>query len=611
VSGEPTNADSIENLIGYLLRGAAKILGCSSANLLLFDRKSRKIRIRVGTVAERHAQLGQVEAMLGGAVQRIPISMDKLKESLVYAAWQDRTIRETGSFAELVGRAFPRPVVARVSSRLRDQRFLCVPVVYRFSAPGVIIFTKEGRRPFGPQRREILLRYAQRIGGIVENEVIGSGSTFVRRDRRFPSGTAVAQLIFDRRGELVDRSPAAQPESGDPDLSAVLGAAFGELSAAARKVLSSAASRGEIAPLELPSTRGDEARPRYRSEISRVEIRGEPFALFRVYCADPASDHPIDSHLLQFALGETAPAILVDPSYRITSCNRATERLMGYTNDELDQQPVSTLFRDPTDIATILNHRFLSLSDGYFEDLIVVRHKDGRLLSSKVEALLLADEHNSVIGYLLLLRDRSRLEGVREGASDARRLMRRERLASMGEMAAQLAHELRNPLISIGATLETLSRDERRGAEDRSMLEQLSREVTHADLILQDYLSLSVRRNISVERIELSQVVDDALSLFSNTNGCNSTRINSTVQPGLEVLADYLGLLWACVRWCSTCCATPWMRPHTTARSPAARCATTTTSRFISTTTAPACRARRASVSSRSSPPRTTAPGWA
>jgi signal transduction histidine kinase len=111
----------------------------------------------------------------------------------------------------------------------------------------------------------------------------------------------------------------------------------------------------------------------------------------------------------------------------------------------------------------------------------------------------------------------------------------------MGEMAAQLAHEIRNPLVSIGATLEMLGNEEGLDGEVKEILAGLAGEVQRLDTLLKDYLSLAVRRNTLVTKVDLSAVLDDAVRLLGDNamKGGGKTVTNLLPRGSFEVLADY------------------------------------------------------------------------
>ncbi|HUU03075.1 MAG TPA: ATP-binding protein [Myxococcota bacterium] len=529
---------SIEGILESILRGAAKILGCISANLVIFNKKEKHARVRVGLIAKKRVELNAIEEVFGSALQSMPFPFESIESSLVYAAWRDHAVYETSSLTELVGTAFSGEVAERVEEMIGEQRFICVPVECGRRNFGVIIFTKEDPGPFGLQRREILLRYAQRIGEIIENEMRGvNASGSFARDGRV-RGAAFAQLVFDRDGRLIGHDRREGIEIGGLDSSEEGDNASRQISQRmlqelARMVREFAGGNG------MGSQAG--AYGGYRIDMCEMELRGDKCvlcALSETSEAQPASQN----QLLQFALGDMAPALLLDTDFNITSCNEATERLFGFSADELQQHSVGVLFRDPAEINVVLNQQFLFLSNGYFENLALVRRKNGRVFPGKVETLLLADGKNEVVGYLLLIRDQSNLIGITNTEDPISHLMRRERLATMGEMAAQLAHEIRNPLVSIGATLEMLTREKRQSGGEPVILEALSGEVTRLDMILKDYLSLAVRRNTTVSKVDLAEIISDTLRLLKGTQVCGGVTITSRVNVRLEVVADHDGL---------------------------------------------------------------------
>jgi len=57
----------IDEILESILRGSAKILGCNSANLVVFNEFRREVRIRVGLLLKREKELGFVERILGGS----------------------------------------------------------------------------------------------------------------------------------------------------------------------------------------------------------------------------------------------------------------------------------------------------------------------------------------------------------------------------------------------------------------------------------------------------------------------------------------------------------------------------------------------------------------
>jgi len=232
---------------------------------------------------------------------------------------------------------------------------------------------------------------------------------------------------------------------------------------------------------------------------------------------------------VRLTLRDPAPALFVDPALLVTSCNAATAQLLGYSAEELTGRPISALFSTPAEVRDILSAETLDPQKAYSERATVVRRRDGSLVPVRVEVLLLADDAHQLVGFLFVLREPAK--------RDSDHLVQQERFATMGEMAAHLAHEMRNPLVAIGATLESLSRDPETADSQRSILATLVKEIVRMDMTLKDYLA--ARREMVVTQVRVAEVVDDAHRLLAGAQRLAGKGIRCEVDPELTIEADY------------------------------------------------------------------------
>jgi signal transduction histidine kinase len=526
---------SIDEVLESILRGAAKTLGCNSANLVVFNEFWKEIRIQVGLLLKKERELGEIEGILGGRLNELAFSFEEAKETDLYRAWRERSVIEASCLASLAGGAFPEEILAQADALIGDHRFLIVPVLGETRCYGVILFEKSGAHPFSPQQREILILYANRIGEIIENDT--RSFRFVRRPQA-RAGSRIGRLLIDEEGRIVCRTPG-DGGGGDERLPDE----FLKMLVSRSRDLLSARQEGETEGFACWPDRA--SRPRggsdFEADIERFDIHGGAYALCEVRKFERRQDRSIQDHLLQIALEKSAPALLLDPEYRITSCNEATRSLLDYSADELIDRDVGCLFQDEEAIHMILNHQFLFVSNGHYEETAVVRKRSGESLSAKVEALLLADESDRVFGYLVLIRERpaGKMASCENGIDH---LMRRERLATMGEIAAQLAHEIRNPILAIGATLESLQRRNEEGSREWKIMSSLSNEILRLDMILKDYLSLAARQNAAIARVDLRKVVSEASNLLMEVQNAAGKRIRSDIPDDAEIYGDFDGL---------------------------------------------------------------------
>ncbi len=117
-----------------------------------------------------------------------------------------------------------------------------------------------------------------------------------------------------------------------------------------------------------------------------------------------------------------------------------------------------------------------------------------------------------------------------------RRLLRGERLAAIGRLAAQITHEIRNPLSSVALNAELLE-DElsqlgERSGEARELLTRISSEVDRLAQITEAYLDLARRPQPQTAKIDLRRELTDLLDFLAREHEHNQVRVVRVLPPG-------------------------------------------------------------------------------
>jgi len=148
---------------------------------------------------------------------------------------------------------------------------------------------------------------------------------------------------------------------------------------------------------------------------------------------------------------ESSPnsVIAVNMKKEITSLNRRTEELFRLKRKNVLGQPAAGVFG-----AGIVHLVDLAIDHGDLVDYHEIRQtrKDGSQLILGITASWLRDHQNKLIGVVFIVRDLTEAKRTEE-------LIRRmDRLTSIGQLSAGVAHEIRNPLASISLNVQMLSK---------------------------------------------------------------------------------------------------------------------------------------------------------
>lgn len=121
-----------------------------------------------------------------------------------------------------------------------------------------------------------------------------------------------------------------------------------------------------------------------------------------------------------------------------------------------------------------------------------------------------------------------------------RRLLRGERLAAAGQLAAQITHEIRNPLSAVALNVDLLG-DELEGAspEGRHLLREITKEVDRLTQITEDYLSFARRPLPEFARLDLAEHLRGMLDFIRPELEASGVGVRTSIPTGpIWILGD-------------------------------------------------------------------------
>jgi two-component system, NtrC family, sensor kinase len=247
----------------------------------------------------------------------------------------------------------------------------------------------------------------------------------------------------------------------------------------------------------------------------------------------------------QARLLENANALIVgiDRGWRITACNRALLELVGFSRE-------SVLGQDLRDFITAeqrhyLTSAFAAALSGQHHTAVTVAlptrtHGTVRTVWSIAPVGRAGAKGGPIEAVVAIGQDMSQIEALQE------QVVRAERLATLGELAAGVVHELNNPLTSITVYAEYLVRKlESQGAE-QSDLEKLRRIGASAQRILRfsrDLVQYARPSGRDLQPIDLAAVVRQSVSICEHLVERGGVTLGIEIDPALPVVRAISGQL--------------------------------------------------------------------
>jgi len=200
----------------------------------------------------------------------------------------------------------------------------------------------------------------------------------------------------------------------------------------------------------------------------------------------------------------TSGVITVGPDGSVATANPAAERMLGMSEFEMVPKPISLLFRADGglagDVAKVLAGR---LPLAMRETTLVT--SQGQEVHVQVSTSRMRAVGGTVLGAVVTLEDVSDIKALTD------QLIRADRLAAMGELTAGVAHEVRNPLGVIRASVQLL--EDSRGDEARihEAAEVIKQEIDRLDRVIKALLDFGRPSKPTMVHADLNEVIDDVV----------------------------------------------------------------------------------------------------
>jgi len=260
---------------------------------------------------------------------------------------------------------------------------------------------------------------------------------------------------------------------------------------------------------------------------SRKRKRGEKTSIIgRLAMGNTGSkeDENRELMILKHAVENTNEAfVTIDKNHRVLFFNKAAEKVFGYGRKEIIGHDLNVIMSP----ACSRNHREavaryvktrIPGRIGHVTDIVASR-KNGETFPASISFSVTEVEEQ--LFFTGIVRDLTKTKELQE------QVMQSERLAALGQMVAEITHEIKNPLMMIGGFAQQLMRE----TDDEKNLKKLNiitEEIRRLELLLADLKEFYQVRTIVSEPVDIRELLEKVFSLVKEE--CERHNIQTEAQ---------------------------------------------------------------------------------
>ncbi len=214
--------------------------------------------------------------------------------------------------------------------------------------------------------------------------------------------------------------------------------------------------------------------------------------------------------------------ITVASNNTITSFNRAAEEITGYQAQHVLGKDINLMFPG-----------LGTESNPGFRPVVELNRKDGKTIPVGYSWTRLNMPETEENSRVITMQDLSQIKEMEDKMHQA------EKMATIGEMAAGIAHEFRNPLAAISGSAQILAQEVSVDEANQKLMHIIIRESDRLDSTIEDFLQFSKPAMPHKNLYRLKDQVHEVLDLLRKMpSWSNRYRIEVEVEDGFECFAD-------------------------------------------------------------------------
>jgi PAS domain S-box-containing protein len=200
--------------------------------------------------------------------------------------------------------------------------------------------------------------------------------------------------------------------------------------------------------------------------------------------------------------------IITDIHAKILYANQHAERLFSYGSGEIEGQQIRALFLEEDQAYFLPNIVYLTIYKNGFEGEALLRQKDGKKIFVHLSTNSFREGGESFLTFSF--QEIQRLKKLERERQEV------ERWADLGKMVEEIAHQVRNPIVSIGGYTKRLQKALPTSQKGGYYLDQILRETRRLETLIQRVEEYVLIPRPAFQRVNIQEVAETALRAFSS-----------------------------------------------------------------------------------------------
>jgi PAS domain S-box-containing protein len=207
------------------------------------------------------------------------------------------------------------------------------------------------------------------------------------------------------------------------------------------------------------------------------------------------------------------PLVTIGPDGKITDVNIATERITGFSRQELIGKEFPEYFTEPQKARE--GYKEVFRKGLVFDYPLEIKHKDGHSTPVLYNASVYKNDAGDEVGVFAAARD----------TTERKRAEKSQHLAQMGQLVAVVAHEVNNPLMIISSAAQLSLMEKLHNKEVVANLNDIIEQCARAKDIIHSFLMFSRPGKGEAKEVDIKDILEEVIKLIEHQFSLDNIKI--------------------------------------------------------------------------------------